>query len=59
MKHVPRIAFYAAVAILLAGSLAYKLASPDRSRAALSLSVDSGHIDFKAELGAALLALKF
>jgi predicted small integral membrane protein len=58
MKHMPQIAFYAAVAILLAGSLVGRLDAPDHHRAALSLSMESGHVSFKAELGAALIALR-
>ena len=59
MKHMPQFAFYAAVGVLLAGSLYSKLAAPDHRRAVLSLSMDSGHVSFRAELGEALLALKF
>lgn len=57
MKHMPQFAFYAAVAILLVGSMINR---PGHSghRAAVSLSMESGHVSFRAELGAALLALR-
>jgi hypothetical protein len=58
MKHKPQIAFYAAAAILLAGTLIYKTTAPGTNRAALSLTMESGHFSFQAELGASLLALR-
>ncbi len=58
MKHVPQIALFAAIAVLLAGATIYKLSEPGHNRAALSLSMDSGHLSFQAELGASLLALR-
>jgi|EndMetStandDraft_4_1072995.scaffolds.fasta_scaffold136249_3 hypothetical protein len=58
MKHMPQFAFYAAVAILLVGSQLSRWGSADHRRATLSLSMESGHVSFKAELGAALIALR-
>lgn len=58
MKHMPQIAFYAAAAILLVGSMVSRSGSSGHSRAAVSLSMESGHVSFRAELGAALLALR-
>lgn len=59
MKHMPQFIFCAGIAILLVGSQLSRWDSADRHRAALSLSMESGHVSFKAELGAALLALRF
>jgi hypothetical protein len=58
MKHMPQFAFYAVVAILLVGSQLSRANAPGHHRAALSLSMESGHVSFKAELGAALIALR-
>jgi hypothetical protein len=58
MRYVPQFAFYAAVAVLLAGSLLSRSEPSGRHHAALSLSMDAGHLDFRAELGATLLALR-
>lgn len=57
MKHMPQFAFYAAVAILLVGSMLSR-SGPSGHRAAVSLSMESGHVSFRAELGAAILALR-
>ncbi|HEY1124450.1 MAG TPA: hypothetical protein VGE65_02365 [Sphingobium sp.] len=57
MKHMPQFAFYAAVAFLLVGSMLGR-SGPSGHRATVSLSMESGHVSFRAELGAALLALR-
>jgi hypothetical protein len=58
MRHVPQYAFYAAMAVLLAGSLLSRSEPSGRHKAALSLSMESGHVSIRAELGEALLALR-
>ncbi len=60
MKTVPQLALIVAVAALLAKSLAL-MASPakDDGRMGVSLAMQSGHVHFRAELGAGMLALSF
>lgn len=60
MKTVPQLALIFAVAALLAKTLA--LVSPpskEDGRMGVSLAMQSGHVHFKAELGAGMLAFRF
>ncbi len=59
MKHIPQAAFYAAaIALLVSAFVTRSPAAPERNRLALTLSMESGHFNVEAELGASLLALR-
>jgi hypothetical protein len=56
---MPQIAFFAVVAAMLAGPVAERWSSRETGRMGVSLSMQSGQVQFQAHVGTGRFALEF